>query len=168
MAFRPPSRAQLLVLFLALAPAVWPFSLYATSYAGLNTELFRHGVISGLLILIVLWWFFGLLMPWAWFFTWIPTVLAALVCQRTLSFICARYAAQLRTRLVLVGICSVVCGITYAAVFAISTALIAHRQAIAQIGSLSQMALSVGVTGAVLGVIVGAWPRLTPSCTSWR
>jgi hypothetical protein len=38
-----------------------------------------------------------------------------------------------------------------------------YMQVTAQIGTLSQMVLPVGITGAILGVIVGAWPRLTPS-----
>lgn len=165
MAFRAPTRTQLLLVFLILAPACWSLSLYVMSYAGLIKESFFKQGGFGFFFLYVAWWYFGLLMTWAWFFTWIPTVVAALVSERALHFICGRYRALFGTRLALVCVFGVVCGLIYAAVFAISIALVAHQQVPTQIGPLSQIVLSVGITGAILGVIVGAWPRLTPSTT---
>lgn len=164
MAFRAPTRTQLLMLFLVLAPAVWPFSLYAMSCAGLlaKTSSFQPSLF-GVVFYFIAWWFFGLLMVWAWFFTWIPTVVAALVFERALHYICSRPRAPFGTRWALIVVCSLVGGLIYAAVFAISIAAVAHQQVTTQIGALSQMVLSVGITGAILGVIVGAWPRLTPS-----
>jgi hypothetical protein len=164
MAFRAPTRTQLLLLFLGLAPAIWPFSLYAMKCAGLLPEgsSFKPSVF-GVFFYFFAWWFFGLLMTWAWFLTWIPTVVAALLSERALHFICARLRAPFATRLALVGVCSVVCGLIFATVFAISSALVTHQPVTAQVAALSQMVLSVGITGAVLGVIVGAWPQLTPS-----
>lgn len=163
MAYRAPTRTQLLLAFLFLAPACWSLSLYLMSYAGLIKESFFKQGVFGFFFIYAAWWFFGLLMTWAWFFTWIPAVVAALVSQRALHLICGRYRAQFGARLALISIFSVVCGLTYAAVFAISIALVAHQQVTTQIGPLSQIVLSIGITGAILGVIVGAWPRLTPS-----
>ena len=164
MAFRAPTRTQMLVLFLAAAPAIWPFSLYLMTRLGLLAQgsSFEPSVF-GVFFYFIMWWFFGLLMPWAWFFTWIPTVVAALVCERVLHLICPRLHAPFDNRLALMGVCSVVCGVIFAAVFAVSTGLVTHQPITAKIGALNQMVLSVGITGAGLGFIVGAWRRLTPS-----
>jgi hypothetical protein len=53
MTYRAPSRKQMILLFLIVGPVVWPFGLYATSYAGQFEMLTGHGALCGFFILIV-------------------------------------------------------------------------------------------------------------------
>lgn len=167
MTFRAPSRKQMVLLFLIAGPMLWPYALLLAgphSAGALNgiygASLFKY--ISLIFIGFGAWWMFAWA-PTFWLSTWVPTVLAALASERALHIVCRHYRARVGSRALLIVISSVVCAVISVAIFAPLQWLAFHPPKVSEMGSLSQLVWMVAIIGAFLGVIAGAWPRLTPS-----
>lgn len=159
MIFRPPSKKQLILLFLTLGPILWPFGMYAAS--GSMPDLPSGIPFSSIIYGFVSWWSFALY-PSGWLLTWIPTVLAALACERALYLICGKFRVRFNARITLIGLCAVTFGLLSALIFGILSPFSVLSQELVQVATLGGWMLTIGITGAILGVIAGAWPRLTP------
>jgi len=160
----------MILVFVIFGPMIWPFGMYATptpmSGSGSLHALF-HGDVPLHVIVSMLYgfwtWWMSLLFPLTWLMTWIPTVLAALACERLLYLICVRYRVRFNARITLIGFCGVAFSVVSAAIFQVLSMITVLPQGLAQSATLNPWTPTVAITGAVLGVIVGSWPRLTPS-----
>lgn len=166
MIFRPPSKKQLIILFLTLGPLLWPFGMYAAPRGAPLPPPFLpfadHGFlyIIGTIVFSVIygfasWWTFALF-PSGWLLTWIPTVLTALACERALYLVCGKYRVHFNARITLIGSCGVTFGLLSALIFGILSPLSVPSQELVQVATLGGWMLTIGITGAILGVIVGA------------
>lgn len=160
----------MIILFLTLGPVLWPFGMYASPTGAPPPPILPfadHGFLHvlGTIVFSVFygfasWWSFALF-PSAWLLTWIPTVLAALACERALYLICGKYRVRFNARITLVGLCAIAFGLLSALIFGILSPFSARSRELVQVATLGGWMVTIGITGAMLGVIVGAWPRLT-------